>query len=207
MELIKELIQENKAVLFSGNNYSKEWHDEAKRRELPILDSSAEALEVFNQAKSVEFLIKRHVFTEEEIAARYNVAVERYVKTLDIELVTMHQMIDEYVVPAIEKQLIRSYGIIDKLSTESTRTLYGSRVQRLENILADVMREQSALNEFLERLGKEHDEPTKMRMIKAEGKPAAEKLRLCSDMAEKLVDDGLWPLPKYREMLFAHSIS
>src|SRR5690606_14275742 len=108
---------ESKAILFSGNNYSLEWRKEAATRGLPILDSSAEALSVFADKKATKFLVDSKALNAEEIEARYHIYVERYVTTLEIENTALAELIREFVIPAVEKQLERSYAIGRDIAT------------------------------------------------------------------------------------------
>src|SRR6185503_6316241 len=118
MMLIRELISANSNILFSGNNYSAEWRAEAKRRGLPIIDSAADAFAVWNDEKATEFLVSTKTLSREEIASRYNIYMERYVKTLEIEVETTAEMVSEYIVPAVEKQLARSFEVAAGARTE-----------------------------------------------------------------------------------------
>jgi glutamine synthetase len=207
MELIRELVVESKAIRFEGNNYSDAWQKEAKKRGLPVLNSTAEALEVLNQKKSVAFLEQMKVLTASEIASRYHIAVERYVKTLEIELNSLVELVQSYVIPAVEAQLQRSHKTLKCLGGAAAQA-HEKRLSHLGAIYGDLLKALSELEGALGSLhGTHEDESAKMRAIANEIVPLARKVRAAADAAEPLVADKLWPLPKYREMLFANTLS
>ncbi|MFN9068828.1 MAG: glutamine synthetase type III, partial [Bdellovibrionales bacterium] len=107
MEMIRLISKETKAIRFEGNGYSQEWRNEAKKRGLPILNTSAEALSVLHDKKATQFLVDMHVLSGEEIQSRYHINVERYIKTLDIEFDTLTELTQTFVIPSLEKQLVQ----------------------------------------------------------------------------------------------------
>lgn len=207
MELVKELVKESKAVRFEGNNYSAEWQAEAKKRGLPILGSTVEAIQVLNQAKSVEFLSKTKVLTPPEIASRFHIQVERYNKTLQIELSTLVELVETSVVPAIEKQICLSNEALEGMSSEGAKKAQKERVGDIEKAYVEILKGLSALKESLDGLHAAGSEEAVMSEIAKRATPFANKLRAACDKAESLVSDKLWPLPKYREMLFSNLIA
>lgn len=207
MELIRELTKESKAVRFEGNNYSIEWQKEAKKRGLPIFNTTAEALEVFDDKKATDFLVKTMVLTEPEIHARYHIAVERYVKTVTIELDTLADMVSSLVLPAIETQLCKSKETLGALSSDAAKKGQKDRLNRLETAFAGALSGLTALEKVMKEIDGMESESKKMTALSTKALEVGKKLRAACDTAEGLVADGLWPLPKYREMLFAHSLS
>jgi glutamine synthetase len=206
MTLIRELIAENKGILFSGNNYSKEWREEAKARRLPIIDSSAEAFRILNDKAATEFLVSTKVLSRDEITSRYNVNLERYVKTIEIELETMLEMVSDYVIPAAEEQLTRSYGVAKDARSDALATTLGQRINTLEAAFHDVLAGQTALKKCLERLHEIEDEAGKVDFLAKDAQPAAARLRKAADRVELEVAAEFWTLPKYRELLFHPSM-
>ncbi|TWW09923.1 glutamine synthetase [Planctomyces bekefii] len=206
MALIRELINENKGVLFSGNNYSAEWREEAKRRGLPIIGSAAEGLAVWNNEKATEFLVSTKTLTRDEIAARYHIHMERYVKTSEIELETTLQLVREYVIPAVEQQLARTYGVTKDAKLEALKTSMGHRLGALERTMTDLLQYSEGLHTSLGKLNELTEEPLKVDLLVKETKPLAAKLRRAADQAEQEVAHEFWSLPKYRELLFHPSM-
>ncbi len=207
MELVKELAKETRAIRFEGNNYSEEWKAEAKKRGLPILTSTVEALAALNDKKQTEFLSKTKVLSEQEIHSRYHVAVERYNKTLEIEFHTLIQMVHGYVIPAIEEQIIRSADALSKITLDTAKKKQGVRVERLSSTFGDLLGSLDALEKALETAQGEADDAKRMHKFKYDVTPIADKVRAAADAAEGVVAEDLWRLPKYREMLFNISVT
>ncbi|MES2769931.1 MAG: glutamine synthetase III [Bdellovibrionota bacterium] len=206
MELVKEYLIESRNVRFDGNGYSQEWRKEAEKRKLPIFDSSAEAVMVFKNPKSIQFLIEQKVLNAGEVESRFNVQVERFIKTLMIEMSMLTELAKTYVIPAVEAQLGNAYKIADGAS-DSLKKSYKSRTEELEKVLSELLNGEVELTKMIDKIDAVHDEVKKMEMIQSDAIPRREALRAATDQAERVVSDELWPLPKYREMLFTHTIS
>lgn len=206
MTLIRELVKESKAVLFGGNGYSAEWRTEAKHRGLPIIDGCAHALEILGDERATAFLSRTKTLSQEEIMSRRNVAMERFVKTNEIELETCTQLVSEYVVPAIEQQLSLSYGVLDEVKSKALGDRLKARVDVLEGYLTDLLALNDKLKEQMHRIHGLEEERSKVDLLAKEAIPTYVKLRKAADAAETEVADEFWTLPKYRELLFHPSL-
>ena len=98
-ELIKETFKKHKRIIYNGNNYSDEWVKEAEKRGLYNLKSTPEVLPQFISKKNVELLTKHKVFAESEIHSRYEIVLEEYIKVLNIEALTLIDMINKHIIP------------------------------------------------------------------------------------------------------------
>jgi glutamine synthetase len=202
--LIRDLMNTSKDVLFSGNNYSAEWREEAIRRKLPIFDNTAAAIEVLANPAWTKFLIEQKVFSGAEIESRYNVMTEHYNSIVSIEVKTLHELVLQYVVPSLEAQLSRSNGVLKEARTEVLKKVLGPSVDKIEGILAKVLSELEVVSKLLATAESLESEKAKKEFLSKEVQPAAKNLRAAADHAEQLVGNDLWTLPKYREMLFAN---
>lgn len=207
MELIRQVVKETKAIRFSGNGYSDEWKADAKKRGLPILNTTPDALEVLKDKKLTQFLVDMKVLSKEEIESRYHIAVERYVKTLEIEHASLLELTSTYIVPALEKQMSLLGEAHDAMTLAPLKKLHKVRATEFEDVFADVLSNLNSFKAKVEKSRKGHDEHKRMWEIVEDLQPAAFKLRDAVDTAEMLVADELWPLPKYREMLLAHTLA
>ena len=207
MELIRQVVKETKNIRFGGNGYSDEWKAEAKKRGLPILNTTPDALEVFKDKKKMQFLVDTNVLSHEEIQSRYHIAVERYVKTLDIEHVSLIELAETYVLPAIEKQFTVLARAHASIPSKATAKLHEGRLNALDKVLASVLTDLNKFKTLVDKSQKIHDEEKRMWDIVETLQPLSFKLRAACDEAEKLVADDLWPLPKYREMLLANTLA
>jgi len=207
MEFIRQTVKETKAIRFDGNGYSDEWKVEAKKRGLPILNTTVDALAVMADQKATQFLIDTKVFTADELQSRYHINVERYIKTLDLEHDTFIEMLQSYVVPALDKQLVSFERAQRSITTEALRKVHSARREHFENVYASVLK---LLGEFVQKVETsraKHDELGRMKDIVTILQPAAVALRQAADEAETLTANELWPLPKYREMLLANLLT
>jgi glutamine synthetase len=206
MEMIKGFLKESKKVRFDGNGYSQEWRDEAAKRGLPILKTTADALESYKDPKLTAFLSEMKVLSAEEVQSRYHISVERYVKTIDIEIDTLLEMTQTIVIPAVENQLMALTSTHQAITSSSLKKYHASRTQKLEATFESILSLQDELVRLAESTSKIHDESARMKKLAAEVQPLSFRLREACDQAERLVSDEMWPLPKYREMLFAASL-
>jgi glutamine synthetase len=216
LELLREVFKETAPVRFGGNNYSDEWKAEAARRGLPNLADTPAALEMLRDPQRTAFLHERAVFTEIELSSRYNIAIERYIKHVTLEAETLLELLRTFVIPAGEKQLAGALEVWGGLNaaagakladaargaTEAGARALTVRVAELSAVLAGVMGVAGELETLLEELDGVHDEAKAARRLADEMRPLMDKARASADRLEHLVDDELWSLPKYREMLF-----
>lgn len=207
MELIRELTVEAKAIRFAGNNYSDEWRKEAKKRGLPVLNTTPEALNVLKDEKNIAFLERLRVLNRQEVNSRYHIAVERYNKTTEIELNTLVELVHGFVLPALEDQITASTETLSALKTATAKKRQGERVEQLEELLAAVLTEMTSLKKEVADIHKVQDESKRMEQLTSDTIPAGQRLREACDAAESLIADDRWKLPKYRELLFANSMA
>jgi glutamine synthetase len=204
LKLIGETLSANKHVCFEGNGYSAEWHKEAEKRGLPNIRTTPEALAAIKSPKNKNMLSTLGIHRGSEIEARYNVKLERYIKVRMIELETLQEMIFNEVLPAAV-----AHTRILAQSAAGLKTALGSVPPEFENQLKSVTELTSKLAackdrlvKFMDQCSTIHDEPKLAEKITAEGMPMMDDIRKISDQLEMLVDDQLWSLPKYREILY-----
>ena len=152
-------------------------------------------------------MVDTKVLTREEIESRYHIAVERYVKTLEIEHTTLLEMASTYVVPTLEKQMEQLGNAHAAMSAPALKKQHKARIAEFENVFAAVLTAYEKFNTLVAKSHKITDENKRMWNIVEELQPASFELRAAIDQSELLVSDDLWPLPKYREMLLAHNLA
>lgn len=207
MELIRTYAKETEAIRFEGNNYSIEWQQEAKKRGLPVLSTTPEAVLVLKNPKSTEFLAKTQVLTQAEINSRFHIAVERYNKTIQIELVTLLDMVRGFVVPAMESQLSDTLKLGERLLSGEAQSANKARSTELEKTYTDILHSLNKLSHLLEESASHKSEEKLMKVLAEKALPFSVSLRQLCDRAESLMGDSYWLLPKYREMLFFNALS
>lgn len=208
LTVVRKFIAESRNVMFEGNGYSKEWEEEAAKRGLRAVRNVPEAFKVFLEKDSVEMFDKLGVLSPVESQARYEVMNETYVKKLQIEARLIGDVCLNHVVPAAV-----SYQNILVKSIQGCKDVFGEEFKSLckadmdtykkisgfvNNISADV----EALVEARKKANKVEDMAERAYLYSTEVKNEMDKVRYNADHLEMLVDDELWPLPKYRELLF-----
>jgi glutamine synthetase len=204
----KEVLTENKRVLFNGDNYSKEWHEEAEKRGLPNLKNTVEALPVLID-KEVKALFSRfNVLSEDELVSRYNIMLENYCKTVNIEAQLTSTIATTMILPASLQYQNRLASTI----VQTKAAISGIDIGPQEKLLKDVAERCSRLKDALDKLSAlfheadegETDPLAHAKFYQQKVIPAMTQVRTIADELEVLVDDSLWPLPKFREMLYIY---
>ena len=204
LKVVRQVFKDSAAIRFEGNNYSEDWVKEAKKRGLPNLRRTPEALKEMISKQSRKVLTDLGVLTKEELESRYHVRVERYVKDMLIELHTLREMVDTMVIPAAYTYLnqlteaaaqAKTAGIA-AIPQVATANQVGELVQELQEHRED-------LTDVIARAEAKHDDPAgQADLLTTEGADTMAEVRKACDALELLVADDCWPLPKYREMLF-----
>jgi glutamine synthetase len=214
LELLREVFTETAAVRFEGNGYSEEWKIEAARRGLPNIATTPAVIEAMRDPKVNGFLSAHGIFSELELNSRFNIDLERYIKQVTLEAETLIEMLATQVVPAAERQLAATAAALQALlgGARSASTVGAQagggvatverRVAMISKSLGEVLGGVERLEKLLGDLGPEHDEARHARHLAEEARPLMEEIRESADVLEKHIDDDLWGLPKYREMLF-----
>lgn len=205
-QVVQRELKAHRAIIFGGDNYSQEWHKEAERRGLPNLPTCVEAIPAFVSKQSIELFSRHAVLNEAELRSRYVIKLENYIKTINIEAGLMSRMGRTMILPAAfryQKQLSSSISHAQKI-------LHDSPLAEQTELLHELT---SAINEFIESINKldeariageanERDILEHARHYRTKVLVAMAEVRSCGDKLETMIDDSLWPLPKYHEMLF-----
>lgn len=200
ISLTKDLYKGAKNVVFNGDGYSQEWQEEAARRGLPNMKTSAEALKVINDSEKNNFLIKLGIYSKDELTMRYNVRVERYCKHRIIEFRTLINLIHKDILPAA----IEYKGLLASSIDEQKDVGIDAKVDLilLKNINDSVTRLHTntiKLSTETENLGEEIKDAEK---IASELLPLSEEIACEIAFLEENVSEDLWPLPTYYDLLF-----
>lgn len=201
MELIRETITQTKAIRFEGNNYSEEWRKEAERRGLPNLTTTPEALTVLQNEKASQYLVDLKILSRDEIKARANVFLERYIKQIEMEAATLLELAGTHVLPAVEAQVTRLADMAFR-TKEAGKAVALDRFSDVKSTYEGLLKATEALETELAMAEKIHEEFEKAVTLCNKVIPSMQKVREFSDAAEGQVADELWTLPKYRELLF-----
>ena len=208
-EILKEYIKISKPIRFDGNGYSEEWKVEAAKRGLDCETSVPEIYKAFTSEQSVKMFTSTGVLTEKELEARNEVKWETYTKWIQIEARVLGDITMNHIIPLATRyqsflldnvskiKAVFSGEKADKLSTHDTALIVeiGDRVAAIKNAVDDMIDIRRTVNKI-------EDEYEKAVAYHDKVLPYFDIIRYNTDKLELIVDDEMWTLPKYREMLF-----
>ena len=208
MNTVRKFIHEAKDIMFEGNGYSKEWEEESARRGLRAVKNVPEAYEVYHEKKTVDLFSELGILAPNEVEARFEVLNETYVKKLQIEARVIGDICLNHVLPAAVRYqniLIENVRGVKEIFGEEYKNLCSSEFATLKNISCltnAISHDVEALVEARKKANRIEDIAERAKVYSHEVKDLMDKVRYSADHLEMVVDDEMWPLPKYRELLF-----
>ena len=205
-EVLKKILKEHKAIIFNGNNYAPEWVVEAESRGLLNLKSSAEALPHYTDEKNIKLFEKHGVYTKLELESRKEILLEKYCQTINIEALTMLEMVKKDIIPAIcnySKDLTEGALAKKNLSSDIDVSLETSLISKISSLSACLSKKTAELDKVLldakdiedsEELAKFYHDTVLSQM---------NEVRAIADELETIVGKGYWPFPTYTDLLFS----
>jgi glutamine synthetase len=203
--LIKDEYMKHKRIVFNGNNYSDEWLAEAQSRGLVHLQSSVDAFEVYKTKKNIALFNEFNIFMESELESRVEIQYETYAKKINIEALTLIDMLNEQIYPACNNYLFSLADGAEKLKKVS-KVAFSKTQLRIENIaiLNDALvGKAEELDEAVEPTHSMDDYKEKAFYFYNNVLPLMEECRVISDKLELIVDREYWPIPTYGELLYS----
>lgn len=205
-KLIKKTIKEHKRIIFNGNGYSDDWVQEAEKRGLLNLKTLPDGMDHYLDKKNVDMFTKYGIYTESEMKSHYEIKLEKYSKTLNIEVKTMIEMIHKDILPA-------SYAYMDDVAGSALKIkslVVGARCQAQASLLEKMSSLADKLNAEVEKLEKIHNEAEneadvakQARMYADKVIPQMEETRLVADKIEPLLGEKYKPYPNYGDLMFS----
>ena len=208
MAVVRKFISESRDIMFEGNGYSKEWEIESERRGLRAVKNVTEAYEVYHEKQTVDLFVNMGVLAANEVEARFEILNETYVKKLQIEARVMGDICLNHVIPAAiryQNVLIENVKGMKSIFGDEYMTYCSAEIETLKRIschINDISRDVDALVEARKKANRIQDISERAKVYSHEVKDMMEKVRTSADNLEMLIDDEMWPLPKYRELLF-----
>ena len=204
VNILRDYIKESKKVRFEGDGYSEDWEKEAAKRGLPNVKSTPGALEAFVSKKSKELFAKHNVMNAEELQARNEIYLENYMMKIQIEARLMGDIALNQIIPTAVKY---QNTLAQNAKNLSTLKLDNSEIIKNIELISGYVKDLRVLvHEMVEKrkeFNKIENMEERAEKYCHEIKEAYfDKIRYAADKLELYVDDELWPLPKYREMLF-----
>ena len=208
MTVVRKFVTESKDIMFEGNGYSKEWEIESATRGLRAVKNVPEAFEVYHEAQTVELFEKLGVLAKNEIEARFEIFNETYVKKLQIEARIIGDICLNHVIPAAvryQNVLIENVKGIKDIFGEGYLDFCSAEIETLKKISTYINRISMDVEELVEarkRANRIENIAERAKVYSHSVKDMMDKVRDSADHLEMLIDDEMWPLPKYRELLF-----
>ena len=201
-ELLRRTFTEHRRIIFEGNGYDDSWLEEAEKRGLLNLRTTPDALPELIKDSSVELLVKHGIYEPEEVYARYNIYVEKYVQEIMIEARTMDDMIRRDITPSVSRT-VRSLCETIRMKKDCGLTgIYeAERAGQVDEMLSSLCTADSELIRAMEELPDDMEEAMlhcRDRII-----PAMKEARGYADRLEMIVDRRCWPFPTYADLLFS----
>lgn len=206
LQVLRSYIKASRNILFEGDNYSEKWEKEAAKRGLSNFKTTPEALDILAEEKTVSMFEELGIYTRRELEARHEIVLEEYVKKVQIEARILGYLATNHILPAAIKyqnELVKNVqGLRDlKLKPES----YRAQLNLVEVISGHIQE----INDNVEAMIAERKKANILPDVRSravaychEVKERFEKIRYHVDKLELIVDDNMWPMPKYRELLF-----
>jgi glutamine synthetase len=206
--VLREYIKQSKNILFEGNGYGKEWEKEAKKRGLSNNKTTPEALKAKVSKENLELFEEMGVMNKIEAEARYEIEVEEYVLRIQIEGRVLGDIARNHVIPTAiryQNMLINNVSGLKELYGKDFKKYAKEQMEIIEEISGHIGKINTKVNEMTEarkKANKLEDLENKASSYCDMVKPLFDEIRYSCDKLELLVDDELWPLTKYRELLF-----
>jgi glutamine synthetase len=210
-EVLREYIRESKAIRFDGNGYSDEWRQEAQRRGLDCESSVPLIYDAYTSPSSVQMFEETGVMNRTELAARNEVKWDTYIKKVQIEARVLGDIVLNHIIPVATRYqsalLDNVYKMHQVYDADKARSLSAHDDSLIEELSAHISSIKQNVDNMVEARKKaNHIASERQRAIAYHDSvlPYFDPIRYHVDKLELIVDDELWPLPKYREILFSH---
>ena len=208
MTTVRKFVTDAKDIMFEGNGYSKEWEQESEERGLRAIRNVPESYEVYHEKQTLDVFSKMGVLAPNEVEARFEILNETYVKKLQIEARIIGDMCLNHVIPAAvryQNVLIENVRGMKEIFGDSYVNYCASEIDTLKKIssyINNISTDVEALVEERKKANRIENIAERAKVYSHNVKDMMDKVRDSADHLEMLVDDEVWPLPKYRELLF-----
>ena len=204
LKVVRTAFKQTTPVRFEGNNYSDAWVVEARKRGLPNIRRTPEALAQIISKPSRELFASLGILTAQETESRFHIRMERYIKDMLIEMHTLAEMVDTMVLPA-------AYAYLGTLADSAAKEKSAgikiipqlAAATEAGKVVTNLQKAAAVLHASITKAEHMHDTPAKQaQLLTSNGADAMDAVRTASDVLELHIGDAYWPLPRYREMLF-----
>jgi len=194
-DAVAQMYKENRNVVFTGNGYSAEWRKMAEHRGLPNLNTTPKAIAQLNSKVNKELFKSTKVFSPEETDSKAELQFEAYVAIMNVEVETLIEMMDQGIIPACAKDLLKY---------KDCQNLAGERATLYDNIMMESEKLKRMVEEGSGSEGRQPSIPEQATRLCDVIKPQMKFIRDLVDKAEGLMEKGIYPYPSYESMLYSH---
>ncbi len=201
--IIKEAVIKHGRVIFNGNNYSAEWKKEALKRGLPNITNSVDAYKQMATPEATKLFAKYKVLTKEELHSRYEIYLEQYVKTINIEALASIDMVKRQFIPAVISYTAQLAETVNKLKTAgAVAVVQKGLLTKISTLLESAQKNLNALESITKKGQAIEHAKEKAEFFRDKVFTAQAELREDIDALETLMPADQWPVPTYADMLF-----
>jgi len=204
LEVIQEFLAQHKRIIFNGDGYSSEWEEEALRRGLPNHKNTVDAMKCLKDEKNIKMLSRQGVYSQVELASRYEILLENYNKAIRVEALTALKMAKNEIYPATLRYLkditktaldIKETGIDNDFIVED--------INELALLLSQMKKQIKELETKIDNISKCKDDIMEQAIMwRDDVFVVMNQLRETADIIETKVDESYWPIPNYVDLLF-----
>lgn len=208
--VLRDYIVASKSIRFEGDGYSDNWEKQAAKRGLNNVKTTPEALDFYVTEKALSLFERNAVMSRTEVEARHEIMLEEYHKKIQIESRILGDIAGNHVLPTAityQNRLLENVrGLKEVIDPKLFKKVSAEQLKMIEEIsehIASIIANKEAMIEARKRCNKIEDVRERSIKYREEVYPYFDKIRYACDKLELLIDDEIWPLPKYREMIFA----
>ena len=205
-KILAEIAKQNKRVIFNGNGYSDEWVVEAEKRGLPNIKTTVESIKAIIAEKNLAVMEKHNVLSRVEMESRYEISLENYIKTINIEALTMVDMAKREILPAVIKFATEIAGSINTIKATGIAADISAQTELLTEVsalTASLKKNTAVLEASIEKASSAHEDAyDQAALYRFDVFEKMAALRADADKLETIVGKEDWPFPTYGELLF-----
>ena len=196
--VIVSLYKKHSRIIYNGNSYSEEWEKEAAKRGLKNIKNAPEAFKAFITKESISMFEEFNVYKEQEMMARYNIKMEKYIKAVTTEAKIMIEIAKQDIMPQVIKYVVFLQESVDKLNEI---TFLKEKIKLISELASDLENKTNLLQSNLEKTLNIEDIDNKAIMCSKELKENMRNLREIVDTLEENIPKEYWPMPTYEDLL------
>ena len=200
--LIHDTMAKHSRIIFNGNNYTKEWEEEAARRGLPCAATALDACHAYTDPKNIALFEHQKVLSPVECRSRQEIVVENVAKVIAIEANIMLEMVTRQILPAVVRYAGTVAGSYNSLTTAHIfNDEIASQIKQLSQVISQIQKQRDLLRQALQAAQGIAEPEAQARAMVDQVRPAMEELRSICDFAETITEASAWPIPTYTDLM------